>query len=232
MSSDEQWFDDSFRHAVYRTQSRSQLRDIGIAMHDYHDARNGFPAGATFDPTGLALHSWQTELLPYMDQRPLYDTIDMQLPWDAPVNRQPFQTEIQQLLNPGIDGPRNTSYGPTPEPPEYARSHYSANLHLFGRRNGIAIREITDGTSNTLLTGEITDELPAWGEPTNWRDPALGIGTSPGGFKGPWTSGKGHTALFTFADGSVRSISGSIDPQVLKALATPDGGEPLDEDDF
>jgi len=79
------------------------------------------------------------------------------------------------------------------------------------------MKDITDGASNTIMTGEILDSRPPWGKPGNVRDPALGIHCGPTYFGGRF---EGATA-FGFADGSVHFIANDIDPDVLKALATP-----------
>jgi hypothetical protein len=83
--------------------------------------------------------------------------------------------------------------------------------------------EITDGTSNAILAGEVNANFEPWGKPGNCRDPRLGLNKSPHGFGSPFIGG-GH---FLMADGAVKFISENIDPQVLKAIATPDGGEPV-----
>jgi hypothetical protein len=61
----------------------------------------------------------------------------------------------------------------------------------------------------------------------NCRDPAVGL-NQPHGFANPR---KGHVAV-TFGDGTVRTIRADISPEVLKALATPRGGEKIDDADL
>jgi prepilin-type processing-associated H-X9-DG protein len=85
-----------------------------------------------------------------------------------------------------------------------------------------------DGTANTLMAGEAADDFKPWGHPTNWRDPAIGINRSPQGFGSPHRGG----AVFLFMDGSVRFIKDTVDPQVLKSLSTPAGGEPINPDSY
>ena len=88
------------------------------------------------------------------------------------------------------------------------------------------LKDFTNGTANTLFIGEVSANFQPWGKPSNCRDPVRGINKSPHGFGGPPGSGG---ALFAMADGSVRFFSDRVSPAVLKALATPDGGEPIDE---
>jgi prepilin-type processing-associated H-X9-DG protein len=84
------------------------------------------------------------------------------------------------------------------------------------------------GFARPFFTGEINASFHAWGVATNWRDPTLGLDTSPDGFGSPFRG----SVNFAMADGSVRSLSKRIDPAVLKSLATPAGGEKVDPMDF
>jgi prepilin-type processing-associated H-X9-DG protein len=86
-----------------------------------------------------------------------------------------------------------------------------------------------DGSSNTIMFGEVAERFQAWGRPGNWRDPALGINKSPDGFGCKPSRGG---ASFSFCDGSVHYLSEKISPAVLKALSTPDGGEEVKVEDF
>jgi prepilin-type processing-associated H-X9-DG protein len=197
-----------------RTQSMNNLKQIALAAHDYHaDGHNTFPPGATFDAQGSAYHGWHTLLLPYLEHENLYKTIHLDKPWDHPDNAAAFQTRVREYLNPAADPDRN--------PAGLALTHYAGNARLLGGDTGFSIKQITDGTSNTLFAGEVAGNFRPWGHPVNWRDPALGINRSPDGFGSPFRGG----ANFVFADGSVRFIKSDVSPQVLKALSTPAGGE-------
>jgi hypothetical protein len=76
--------------------------------------------------------------------------------------------------------------------------------------------------SNTILAAEVAGNYRAWGYPMNWRDPMKGFNRTPAGFGSPL----GKDTLILLGDASVRSISDKVSPEVLKALSTPDGGEP------
>jgi hypothetical protein len=60
-----------------------------------------FPPGGTFDRYGEGLHSWETSLLPYLDNpaRP-----NLELPWNHPENEQHFKKKIGLFLNPTLHG--------------------------------------------------------------------------------------------------------------------------------
>jgi hypothetical protein len=96
---------------------------------------------------------------------------------------------------------------------------------MFGPNTSVALEDIRDGTSNTIMAGEVNANFRPWGHPVNLRDPARGINTSPDSFGSPFAGGM-H---FLLCDGHSRFVSEDIDSAVLKALATPDGGEHIGE---
>jgi hypothetical protein len=61
------------REAANRLSSANNLKQIGLACHNYHDTFSKFPPGATYDPQGRMLHGWQTMLLPFIEQDNLYN---------------------------------------------------------------------------------------------------------------------------------------------------------------
>ncbi len=84
---------------------------------------------------------------------------------------------------------------------------------------GLSLDQITAGTSSTILVGSVAERFRPWGHPANVRDPALGINrVGPPGWSG---------AMFLMCDGSVQFLPESTDLSVMKALATPRGGESL-----
>jgi prepilin-type processing-associated H-X9-DG protein len=213
-----QWVYDTGRAGARRSQSKNNLKQIGLALLNYHDAQNSLPAGGTFDDVGQPLHGWITPLLPYIDQAPLYQQIRHDLPWTAPENQAAFKTQFYVVKIPfPYEVPAFTPEG-------YAVADYAANVHVLGPDHALAFRQMTDGMSNTIAAGEVVANPRAWGDPRNWRDPGLGINASPDGFGSPW---RGRCNML-FADGSVKFLSEKIDPAVLRKLATPSGGEKID----
>ena len=164
------------------------------------------------------MHSWQTALLPYLGQQGLFDQIDRSMPWNNPRNESAIATVVPEFLNPVMSKPIRSASVPAP-------SHYAGNGWVLGGGKALRSKDISDGLSHTILSGEVNTEFKAWGDPLNWRDPMRGINRVPDGFGSPFQ----HGAHFLLGDGSVRFISNSVDPTVLKGLATPDGGEPPGE---
>jgi hypothetical protein len=213
--SPEPFFGSGAMAAARRTQSMNNLKNIGLAVHNYHDTALALPSSGTFDDAGRPMHSWQTFLLPYHEEKPLYDSIDFSRPWNDSANAKAVATRISFFECPFIRPERIPAEG------QPAPSDYAASSHLLGAGSTVTIDSITDGLSNTLLAGEVNANSKPWADPTNIRDPSLGINASPDGFGGPY---KG-SAVFLLVDGSIRTISETIDPQVLHALTTPAAGD-------
>lgn len=209
----------SARNVARVTQSQNNLRQIGLALHNYHDTIQTFPPGGVHSADGTAYHSWQTMLLPYVGQAPLYNAIDFDRPWTDPVNASLFATNVPVFLNP-LERVRGGATGGAP-------SHYAGNSQVLFENSSISLKDVTDGTSNTIFAGEVGAGYRAWGDPQNVRDPADGIGSNATTFGNPDSS---LSCEFLMMDGSARTISSDIDPDVLKALATPNGGEEVPSD--
>jgi len=65
------------REAARRSQCKNNLKQFGLAIHNYHDAAGTFPIGGTGTETTLPAVGWQVRVLPYMDQAPLYNQLDL-----------------------------------------------------------------------------------------------------------------------------------------------------------
>ena len=198
-----------------RSDPEANLRHLGLGLHNYHDVHRTLPPGGIYGEDGTAYHSWQYCLLPYVDAAFIYNHIDRDLPWTDPVHAEQFGTVVPKYVHPFEQGDPHAASG-------YALSHYAGNASIFSPNSRVSVRDVTDGTSNTLMVGEVGAGFKPWGDPTNVRDPAEGIAV------GPETFGRNDAeagALMVLVDGSVRFIASDIDPETLKALATHDGGE-------
>lgn len=202
------------REAARRSQDKNNLKQIGLAMHNYHDTFGMFPPGGIVREDGTEMMSWAASMLPYMDQAPLYTRINADYGWKSPQNQAIFSQSIATLTNPGFTEPAGPGI-----------CHYAGNSHLFAINKCWRIRDTTDGTSNTIAFGDVSAGFKQWGDPTNVRDPGLGIGPAPDKFGSPFVGG----THFLLVDGSVRFVSENVNINLLKALATPNGGEIVSE---
>jgi hypothetical protein len=214
----DEWASSRIRAASSRTLSQNNLKQMVFAVHAHEYERKHLPLGGTFDAEGHALHGWESSLLPHLEQDALYRRIRLDLPWRHPDNRTAFATEVAFFRSPYLETARAAD--------GWALTHYAGNIYLLGGRL-LNLRDIADGTSNTLFIGETAAEFTPWGKPFNSRDPGLGINLAANGFGCPESTVKGVN--FAVGDGSVRFISEDISPRVLKALATPAGGETIDD---
>lgn len=222
------------REAARRTQSKNNLKQLGLAMHNYHDVYNQFPRG-TFDNPRLKPEermSWVVEILPYMEQQAIYEQIGdaRKGRWDSEALEEVRGTTIPALQNPstrrGEASPSSMDYvgiaGVGPDAANLPGGDPKAGI--FGYNRIVRMRDITDGTSNTLMIGdskEPNQSFLAGGEET-----MRGFSQKPY-LNGPDRIGSPHIGIvqFLLADGSVRAISVNIDESVLEALATKAGGE-------
>lgn len=233
------------REAARRQQTRHRLKELAVAMHNFAEVNSGWlPPGGIERSDGTGLHGWPIFLGAsgsYFD----YGKTDCSVPWNQPPNDVLFKCELNDFVNPCLGGPYFDADG-------YGLNHFAANIRVFPictvdvdslphplslnstmeilNKQGQTTKldDITDGTSNTIMLGTVGQRLKPWGHPANVRDPALGVNRSPDGFGGPphW-----HGAMFLMCDGSVRFLNDATDLKIMKALATPAGGEALPQED-
>ena len=158
--------------------------------------------------------------MPHLGDEGLFARIDLERSWRDSVQGNTFRAEPAAFRHP---------FGVTPADAEWPVISYAGNERVMrpaaAGRLGYRYEDLTDGSSNTILLGEIAVGCPAWGRPGNVRDPAEGV-RSPYAFLSPWTaSGRREFTIFGMCDGSVRLVNADVDRDVMRALATPDGGE-------
>lgn len=205
------------REAARRVQCQNHLKQIGLALHNYHDAFNTFPPAYVADEDGKPMHSWRVLILPYLDEPALYAQYDFTQPWDGPNNSRILNSRPQVYSCPSQaqgDG-TSTAYAAT----------FGASC-IFRGSEPVSIREITDGTSSTLLVAEADGAKIPWTAPRDVNVDELGAAVlGPTGISSLHRGGF-HALL---ADGSVRLISGTINLSTLQALFTRAGGEVVGE---
>lgn len=197
------------RSAARRAQSMNNLKQIGLAMHNYAASypENPFPPAVLYGPDGKTPYSWRVALLPYLGEDALFRQYNFNEPWDSENNKKVLEKMPVVYRDPSDEGPsKNASYFVLTGPDT-----------IFSGKDGTKIAQITDGTSNTILTVEAKRDIP-WTKPEDIpyeRGKAL-----------PKLGGHHDEGFIAgFADGSVRFIAKAIDEKVLRMLFTKSGGE-------
>ncbi len=151
------------REAARRTQCKNNLKQLGLALHNYHDAHLCFPFGQQDSAKSFSAVS---QLLPYFDQGPLYATINFSLPAGDAANTAPRNTEIPALRCPSdFSNPLSAQGGSTNyltnkgtevmwHDPTGPNTGLPAQTGVMFYQSCIRIRDITDGTSNTCAISE------------------------------------------------------------------------------
>lgn len=220
------------REAARRTQSKNNLRQIGLAIHTFHDVYRKLPQG-TVDNSELEPSerlSWAVAILPYIEQADIYEAIDMKSGWQSKVNKSLSGTVIPTYINPSQRSGTGLHYvgisGVGPDSANLPNNDKKAGV--FGNNRVTRFRDILDGLSNTLM---ITDSSkPAASFMEGGNSTIRGFSQKPY-INGPDKIGSPHTGglQVLLADGSVRFVSENIDATLLEALATKAGGEVLNE---
>lgn len=202
------------REPARRNQCLNNLKQIGLALHNYHDAHGSFPPAYTVDEEGNRLHSWRTLILPFVEEQALYDSIDLTKPWDDPANAEALATTLPNFQCPSWEVPEgHTTY-----------LAVVGEGFAFSGPKGTKLEEIADGASDTLLVIDATTEAAVhWMSPED-ADESL-VQSYVDGVK------TNHPGVFlaAFADGHCTAIDVETPPEVRRTMLTIAGGEEVDD---
>ena len=189
-------------------QSRKNVKEITTALIDHCAANDEFPTRFLTTKDGKPGLSWRVAILPDLGEDVLYHKFHLDEAWDSPHNR-PLVEKMPAVYHSPM----------TKAEPGF--THYMTVVGpaaVLADDKPIKMKEITDGTSNTLLIVEANDAVE-WTKPVDYvppkDDPAAGLG-------------KLHPKdyfLAGLADSSVDFVPATLDPKSLRAMFTRNGGD-------
>jgi prepilin-type N-terminal cleavage/methylation domain-containing protein/prepilin-type processing-associated H-X9-DG protein len=242
------------REAANRLQCYNNLKQIGLALHSYHDRVKKLPPGYVSGVTGTGQETgpgwgWGAHLLDDLEQANLRRQIDFNLDVTHATNATPRNQVLPIFLCPSDQ--YIGTFTPAGATASIAHGNYvglfgnfemeddpGAGNGVFFRNSKIRLADIVDGSSNTLLVGERSSNLSK----ATWTGVLAGIDEAQALVLGvadhlPNDAAATHAedfwsrhvqgVNFVFADGSVRPIANTISPTVWKALASRAGGEAM-----
>jgi prepilin-type N-terminal cleavage/methylation domain-containing protein/prepilin-type processing-associated H-X9-DG protein len=250
------------REAARRSQCRSHLMQLIIAIHNYEQAHDVLPPGVVnsngpIENTPQGYHfSWMVQILPFVDQTNVYRHFDFKRSVYDPANKTARGVAIELFVCPSewgaerIDGVGMSNYAACHNDVETPID--SDNTGVFFLNSAIRLERIDDGPSNTLFLGEklIEQGHLGWasGTPSTLRNTGATINThtippylmsSRAGAPPPDPAAVGSFssvhpggAQFALGDGSVRFISESVDHTALQRLANRADGSIVSADEF
>jgi beta-lactamase regulating signal transducer with metallopeptidase domain len=198
----------SARQAARLAQSMNNMKQIGLAFHNYHDAHQHLPPAVIYGPNNVP-RSWRVELLPFLEASDLYNQYRQDEPWDSEHNKKLLE-KIPPMYRDPADAANsvNTSCFVVTGPGT-----------VFDRMAGTRFVEIADGASNTILAVQAKRAVP-WTKPED----ITFMPDKPVPKLGGWTRDSFVVAL---CDGSVRQLLTTIDERALRILIMIADGQPL-----
>ena len=155
------------REAARRSSCKNNIRQMGLALHNYHSTHRCFPPGVLGTSGSSSrnhpLHTWEALILEYTEQSPLYDKYDFNFRFSHATNADVVIEKLPLYLCPSHEEDQIVAnrYGPT---------HYTGNAGVRpGSDDGVlfpmshvSFRDIRDGTSQTIAAGEVAYGLGGW----------------------------------------------------------------------
>ena len=201
----------SVRSASSRSQTANNLKQIGLAMHNYHESMGALPPAAICDKAGKPLLSWRVAILPYIEQDNLFKQFKLDEAWDSVHNKKLYdQYKIKVFTIPGEDAAGLTRFR------VFTGGKDKVDA-AFGLTKGVRLQDISDGTSNTALVVTAKDAVP-WTKPDE-------LNFDPKGNPGNQLFFQNNVTPLAFCDGSVRYVSKAIPAETWRAIISRNGGE-------
>jgi prepilin-type processing-associated H-X9-DG protein len=209
-------------------QCRNNLKQISIALDCYHERYGTLPPAFVADKNGRPMHSWRVLILPFMEQRALYDRYDFDEPWNGPRNSRLATVSVSGYCCPEQDRGRTTTSYVAVVGPET----------LWPGSTPVRFADVVDGTSRTVMVVEVANAGIHWMEPRDLVLSTMPLSVNPErrqGISSPhpwdkWWRPSYQSANVAMADGSVCKLWNRTTSREVLALLTIAGHEAVDSD--
>jgi hypothetical protein len=218
------------RGTARNVEAQNNLRQIVLALRDYHKIHNELPPAVVYDHQGKPLYSWRALLLPHLEGGALAREFHYDEAWDSPHNSGLLRRMPRVFRHPGVstNDPSLTWFRVFDGPGAAFESDASAGFrpievdgHALQRRPPqitLDDQGIPDGLENTFLVVESEGPVP-WSKPEDLTyGPKQPLPRLGGHFP--------HVFLAAFADGSARPIAQDTPDNILRAFVTRNGNDP------
>ncbi len=271
------------REAANRLKCTSNLKNLGLALHQFENTHGKFPPSQItggLPEAGVTVavnHGWGVFMLPYIEQQALAEKYFWNLRFSDPKNQPVATAQLKVVQCPSVEPDRFmtsevwapyggkaacTDYGPTAY--VHATLLDLGLVDRVGNAQGVMsqnfmtrLRDITDGTSHTILLAEDAGRPKEWRLGRPGRDQAIiggpwagygnqlfVAGSPPDGSSTPGPCAincNNDRQIYSFhpgganivlADGSVRFLKAGLDIRILARLVTRAGGEVVSASDY
>ena len=185
-----------------------------MAVANYHDTYGSFPPAYIADEAGKPMHSWRVLLLPFLEQRELYEQYDFREPWDGPNNRKLLSKRPSLYAFHGTEREESTT------------TNYLAVVGdetVWPGKQSLHMASIGDDPARTILVVENEGADIAWTEPRDLDFASMNMEVAAGATDG--ISSRFSQPAVVTAAGYVHTLASGLSPQTLRALLTASGGE-------
>lgn len=191
--------------------SENNLKQIGLAMHNYHDVFGSLPTNSV-DKSGKPILSWRVHILPFIEEDDLYKQFKLDEPWDSENN-----IKLVDKM-PKIYAPVR---GKTEKNETFYQMFVGERTMLDPKGKKLALANITDGLSNTFMVAEAAKPV-MWTKPDDMAFDGKTVPKLGGMFDGEFN--------VLMGDGSVKRVPKKVDAEVLKLAIDRSDGQPVDLD--
>jgi prepilin-type processing-associated H-X9-DG protein len=188
----------------------NNLKQIGLALRNYHDAYGCFPPAYLADRNGRPIHSWRVLILPWLEQKAIYDRYRFDEPWDGPNNRKLHDLIVSPYVCPSHPRPGHSTAYAAVVGPETA----------WRKTESMRLEDVDDGPEQTILLVEISAPSIHWMEPRDLEFDRMSFTINGSNDSAGLSSSHPGGANILLVDGAARWLSDRMAPKWLRALLT------------